>query len=438
MARGRARDDQRRRHGRCVPGRERRHRVDLRPDDQRGQSAAAVVQLGHSDAHRLHDQRQLRRERRRPGELRHATLTDCTISGNSAAYGGGLENSGTAMLTNCTISGNSARNGGGRGERRGRGRRSRSPPCTISGNSADAAAAACGTLQQHGDAHRHHRGRQHRVKRRGDIGGNAAGQVTGSYNLIGTGGSGGIIGGSGGNIVLTSLADLGLAPLGNYGGPTQTMALLARQRRPSAPARPSAASPPTSVASRSTRHPISAPSRARVSRSRPVAGSTPQQTTDGTAFANPLAVVVTANNPLEPVAGGTVTFTAPSSGASAALTAGTVTIGTDGSASVIAADNSIAGSYIVTASIAGAAPVSFSLTNLVSAPVSTYTVNSTSGGFSGSGTSGTLPYVIFLANADANPSTNGNEIQFDPSVFATAQTITLSETLVSPRRPGRR
>ena len=29
-----------------------------------------------------------------------------------------------------------------------------------------------------------------------------------------------------GNIVLTSLTDLGLAPLGNNGGPTQTMALL--------------------------------------------------------------------------------------------------------------------------------------------------------------------------------------------------------------------
>ncbi len=75
-------------------------------------------------------------------------------------------------------------------------------------------------------------------------------------------------------------------------------------------------------------------------------------------------------------------------------------------------------------------PVSFSLTNLVSAPVMEYTVNSTSGGFSGSGTSGTLPYVIFLANADANASTNGNEIEFDPSVFSTPQTITLGETLI--------
>jgi fibronectin-binding autotransporter adhesin len=59
-----------------------------------------------------------------------------------------------------------------------------------------------------------------------DIGGTQASQVTGSNNLIGTGGSGGITGGSDGNIVLTSLANLGLAPLGDYGGPTETMALL--------------------------------------------------------------------------------------------------------------------------------------------------------------------------------------------------------------------
>ncbi len=167
-----------------------------------------------------------------------------------------------------------------------------------------------------------------------------------------------------------------------------------------------------------------------------VAGSTPQQTTDGTAFANPLAVVVTANNPIEPVGGGIVNFTAPSSGASAALSAGTATIASNGTASVVAADNSIAGSYIVTASDAGAAPVSFNLTNLVSSLVSVYTVNSTSGAISGSGTSGTLPYVMFLANANANPGTDGAEIQFDSSVFSSPQTITLGATLVLSEKFG--
>ena len=43
-----------------------------------------------------------------------ATLTNCTVSGNSAYSGGGLCNAnGTATLTNCTVSGNSADNSGG-------------------------------------------------------------------------------------------------------------------------------------------------------------------------------------------------------------------------------------------------------------------------------------------------------------------------------------
>ena len=41
------------------------------------------------------------------------SLTDCTVSGNSAAnysYGGGLYNGGTLTMTNCTVSGNSTGN----------------------------------------------------------------------------------------------------------------------------------------------------------------------------------------------------------------------------------------------------------------------------------------------------------------------------------------
>jgi hypothetical protein len=59
---------------------------------------------------------------------------------------------------------------------------------------------------------------------------NIGGQVTGTYNLIGTGGSGGLKNGRHGNIVLKSLNGLGLSPLGNNGGPTQTMSLLKGSR----------------------------------------------------------------------------------------------------------------------------------------------------------------------------------------------------------------
>ena len=142
-----------------------------------GNSAARrrrAVQRRHGDAHRLHDQRQLRRVRRRRGQLcRHG---DARPTARSAA----------------------------------------TPP---------AAAAGCTTRPGDGDAHRHDRRGQYRaVSGASDIGGDTS--VTGTYNLIGTGGSGGLVNGQNGNIVLTSLTDLGLAPLGDYGGPTQTMALL--------------------------------------------------------------------------------------------------------------------------------------------------------------------------------------------------------------------
>ena len=124
-----------------------------------------------------------------------ATLIDCTISGNSGFSGGGVYNSGTATLTHCTISGNYAFQFGGGVDNDGK---ATLTDTIVAGNIGPSSAAS-------------------------DI----DGTVTGSHDLIGTGGSGGLINGQGGNIVLTSLAGLGLAPLAFYGGPTQTMALLA-------------------------------------------------------------------------------------------------------------------------------------------------------------------------------------------------------------------
>ena len=110
----------------------------------------------------------------------------------------------------------------------------------------------------------------------------------------------------------------------------------------------------------------------------PVAGSTPQNATSGTAFANPLSVTVTANNSLEPVAAGVIDFSAPTSGASAALSGGTVTIGTNGVASITATANAVAGSYSVIASASGvAAPAFFLLTNVTATtPPTSHVVNS--------------------------------------------------------------
>jgi hypothetical protein len=136
--------------------------------------------------------------------LYHASLTSCTISGNSAVLGGGLLNFGTIPMTACTVSGNSATNGGGGIYNYSNSSYKSTMTLTdtiVAGNTSGGSPS--------------------------DIGGDDPGDVTGTFNLIGTGGSGGIVGGSTGNIVLSSLATLGLAPLGDYGGPTLTMPLLA-------------------------------------------------------------------------------------------------------------------------------------------------------------------------------------------------------------------
>jgi hypothetical protein len=130
-----------------------------------------------------------------------ATLTNCTISGNSAAYGGGLLNYAAAILTDCTISGNTASTGAGIANQSASG-------YTISATLTDTIVA--GNVTPGGVA--------------SDIGGTNPANVTGTYDLIGTGGSGGIVGGASGNIVGVASAKLG--PLANNGGLTQTIALL--------------------------------------------------------------------------------------------------------------------------------------------------------------------------------------------------------------------
>jgi hypothetical protein len=201
--------------------------------------------------------------------------------------------------------------------------------------------------------------------------------VSGSYNLIGTGGSGGLSNNDG-NHNQVGAANPGLAPLGDYGGPTQTMALL-----PGSPA--IGAGNPALAVDPTTKKPLTADQRgyqpvtmadigafqdlgftltAVATGSNP---STPQTATVNQAFANPLTVTVTANNTghfTNPVAGGTVTYTVnpAGNGASAALSAGTATIsGTQ--ANVTATANTVAGTYTVTASAAGASPGKFNLTN---------------------------------------------------------------------------
>ena len=90
---------------------------------------------------------------------------------------------------------------------------------------------------------------------------------------------------------------------------------------------------------------------------------TPQSTTVLAPFAVPLQVLVT-DSLANPVSGVTVSFTAPSPGASATLSAATATTDANGHASVTAVANATAGLYTVTASVSGASSDTFDLTNV--------------------------------------------------------------------------
>ena len=320
------------------------------------------------------------------------TVTDCTISGNSAVSGGGLDNAGTATIIGCTIGGNSAQSAGGGLDNFGK---LTLVDCTVSGNSAmnggaiynerTATLNACtisentasnlgGGLYNRGSAALTDTIIAANLGVAGaasDIGGTQAKNVTGSNDLIGTGGSGGITGHNHGNIVLTTLDGLGLAPLGNFGGPTQTIALL----------------PGSFALGRGTAITgVSTDQRGESLDSNPdigafqsqgfqlvvVAGSTPQVALPDNAFANPLAVTVTANNPAEPVIGGEISFTVSpaSGGASAGLSSATAAIEPDGVAEVTATANSTPGAYNVSALVRGSGtPVPFSLSNQTAARV---------------------------------------------------------------------
>ena len=130
-------------------------------------------------------------------------LRDCTLAGNTAEFGGGLNNGGKTTLTACTISGNSATKSDGGGG-----------VYNYSGSTAFVNTIVAGNTVAGGAS---------------DILDNTAKDasgVSGSFNLIGTGGSGSLTNGVNNNIVLTGTASPNLAPLGYYGGPTETIALL--------------------------------------------------------------------------------------------------------------------------------------------------------------------------------------------------------------------
>ncbi len=134
----------------------------------------------------------------------------------------------------------------------------------------------------------------------------------------------------------------------------------------------------------------------------PETGSSPQSTGIGSAFARPLAVTVTAINPVEPVDGGVISFTAPVTGASATLSAALATI-VQGDAGVSATALTTAGTYTVSASAGvDSTAASFALTNKAGASASV-AVSSGSGQSATVTTGFAAPLVAVVTDSFGNP-----------------------------------
>ncbi len=285
-------------------------------------------------------------------------LSDCTISGNTTSGpGGALDDMGeTVYLTNCTLSDNTSQKGGG-GVSIEAGATADLTACTLSSNTSSGLGGGiysggtttltdtivAGNSSATGD----------------DIDGNA---VTGSHNLVGTD-STGLVNGQNGDIV--GVSDPVLSPLGNYGGQTETMAVLLGSPSIGEGTVVSGITSDERGEPLDSLNPDIGAFQTHGFNVTLVAGSTPQSTTDESAFLNPLAVIVTANNSADPVAGGVLVFAAPSGGAlGRSFAAASATVGSNGVASVMATANATAGSYTVTASAPGiAGSLDFHLTN---------------------------------------------------------------------------
>ncbi|HWS90299.1 MAG TPA: choice-of-anchor Q domain-containing protein [Pyrinomonadaceae bacterium] len=309
------------------------------------------------------------------------TLTNSLVNGNSTGTGpnaggngGGVYASGTATLTNTTVSNNTTGAGGffpsGGGGVYANGLTLRLTNSTITGNVArttfdhgvgvgpsQASISVGNTIVA-----RNGTGTQ------SDLSPFSSSYTSRGHNIIGvaghTGGGSAFTDGVNGDRVGTPASPFNplLSALGDYGGPTQTFALL-----PGSPAIDAGSSAGAPAADQRGVGRVGAVDvGAFESRGFQLAATagTPQSATIFTAFATPMSATVTSAFG-EPTAGGLVTFSAPAGGASGTFSGPpTVSVNAGGVATAPAfTANGTAGSYVVTAS-ANAYSTTFALTNL--------------------------------------------------------------------------
>ncbi len=342
------------------------------------------------------------------------TISNSTLSGNTARYGGGIEfEQGNLTITNSTFSGNGLANEGGGGAMDIGSGTATLTDCTITNNQANEG---------------------------GGISFESLNTTINAYNTILSGNTANLdpdrfdTNEAGGTLSAASSDNLVggnalLAPLGNYGGPTQTLALL-----PGSPAIGEGAT----VDYQGTDTPITKDQTGYMrSTSKPSIGAYENEgftlTADATAatqsakvstrFADPLKVTVGSNNTLlTDLADGVITYSAPTDTTqpTATLSSTTATIQSNNTASVTAtADAVVGGPYNVSASATGAAKAAtFSLTN---SPAGSLVVTTTSD--SPTATGNTLRDAIAYADSLTGPQT----VTFASALTSTGPaTITLT------------
>jgi CSLREA domain-containing protein len=307
-------------------------------------------------------------------------IINCLIANNTTLTTGGgiLNNSGTTTIINSTISGNSTSSGGGAGLD------SASKPMTLINVTItnNRAGLFGGGMTTHGDNTVTMRNTIVAGNFQGaspsttsdDIRGTGNVDATSSSNLIGACTNCGLSNGTNGNQV--GVSNPGLGPLADNGGPTRTHALLPGSPAIDAGNNAFVVSPPFSGPPFTDQRGFARINNTTVdigafeSRGFMIAatGGTPQSAAIATVFSSPLVATVSSAFG-EPVAGGVITFTAPSSGPSGTFPGNVTTANATTDASGVATApvftaNGNAGSYNVSASVGGGlASANFALTN---------------------------------------------------------------------------
>ena len=344
------------------------------------------------------------------------TVTNSTLAANKAEYSGAISNGiGVTSIANSTIFGNSASGSGGAlyGLNL----------VTLSGD------IVAGNINNSGSA-----------ATPDDISSTSSVNPSSSDNLIGTGGSGGLVNGASGNQVGVALVDVGLAPLGDYGGATQTFALLPGSF---ALGKGSVATSP-STDQRGVARPVGSASDVGAFQSLgfTLTKSGDNRTAPVNTLFNDLQGTVSANDPGVPVAGGVLTFTAnpAANGASAVLGTPSVSLPASGLASTMAIANGLDGTYTVTAAAGGSNVTTFTLTNtghdaftLLPGTLPAWTVNlpgynqtiTAAGGtapYTFTTTAGTLPTGLMLSSSGVLSGTPTVAGSFSFTVMASDST----------------